>query len=132
MADSWRLFAERQIPVFHTPEPAVAMFAHVSAFHRNQKMLLQTPGPLSDYPAPDVTGARLVIETALGEHRDVLSEMESKAVLAAFRIPIARAVRVHSPEEAMLVSQESGFPVAMKIDSICFSINSGINSQADT
>jgi acetyltransferase len=115
--ESWRLFSEQRIPAFRTPEPAVAMFAHVSAFHRNQKMLLQTPGPLSDYPAPDVAGARFVIETALGEHRTVLSEMESKAVLAAFRIPIARAVRVHSPDEAMLVAQESGFPVAMKIDS---------------
>jgi len=117
LAASWRLLAERRIPAFHTPEPAVAMFAHVSAFYRNQKMLLQTPGPLSDYPAPDVAGARLVIETALGEHRVVLSEMESKAVLAAFRVPIARAVRVHSPDEAMLVAQEFGFPVAMKIDS---------------
>ena len=117
VAGSWRLFAERRIPVFRTPDPAVAMFAHVSAFHRNQKMLLQTPGPLSDYPAPDLAGARLVIETALGEHRAVLSEMESKAVLAAFRIPIARAVRVHSGDEAMLVAQEFGFPVVMKIDS---------------
>jgi len=117
LAESWRLLAQRRIPAFHTPEPAVAMFAHVSAFYRNQKMLLQTPGPLSDYPAPDVAGARLVIETALGERRVVLSEMESKAVLAAFRVPIARAVRVHSPDEAMLVAQEFGFPVAMKIDS---------------
>jgi len=117
LAESWRLLAGQRIPAFRTPEPAVAMFAHVSAFHRNQKILLQTPGPLSDYPAPDVAGARLVIEAALGEHRDVLSEMESKAVLAAFRVPIARAVRVHSPEEAMLVAQEFGFPVAMKIDS---------------
>jgi len=117
LAESWRLLAAERIPAFRTPEPAVAMFAHVSAFYRNQKMLLQTPGPLSDYPAPDVAGARLVIETALGEHRDVLSEMESKAVLAAFRVPIARAVRVHSPDEAMLVAQEFGFPVAMKIDS---------------
>jgi acetyltransferase len=117
VAESRRLFARQRIPAFRTPDPAVTMFAHLSAFYRNQKMLLQTPGPLSDHPAPDVAGARLVIETALGERRAVLSEMESKAVLAAFRIPIAKAVRAHSPDEAMLLAQELGFPVAMKIDS---------------
>jgi len=117
VAGSLRLFSEKQIPAFRTPEPAVEMFAHVSAFYRNQKMLLQTPGPLSDYPAPDVAGARVLIESALAEHRTTLSEMESKALLAAFRIPIAKAVRTHSAEEAMLIGQEFGFPVVMKIDS---------------
>jgi len=54
---------------------------------------------------------------ALAERRTVLSEMESKAVLAAFHVPIAKAARVHSPNEAMLIAQETGFPVVMKIDS---------------
>lgn len=117
IAKSWRFFAEHQIPAFRAPDPAVEMFAHVSAFHRNQKMLLHTPGPLSDYPAPDIAGAQMVIEAALAEHRTTLSEMESKAVLAAFQVPIAKAMRTHSPDEAMLTAQEIGFPVVMKIDS---------------
>ena len=93
------------------------MFAHLSAFYRNQKLLLQAPGPLSPHPEPDIAGARLVIEAALAEHRTMLSEMEAKAVLAAFRVPIAKAVRVHSANEAMIVAEETGFPVVMKIDS---------------
>jgi acetyltransferase len=117
VAESRKLLAAHGIPTFRTPDPAIEMFAHVSAFHRNQKLLLQTPGPLSHHPEPDVSGARLVIESALGERRTVLSEMESKAVLAAFHVPIAPAVRVHSAAEAMLVAQETGFPVVMKIDS---------------
>ena len=111
------LFAERGIPTFRTPDPAIEMFAHLSAFYRNQKLLLQAPGPLSPHPEPDIAGARLVIEAALAEHRTVLSEMEAKAVLAAFRVPIAKAVRVHSANEAMLIAEETGFPVVMKIDS---------------
>ena len=117
VAESRRFFAERGIPTFRTPEPAIDMFAHVSAFHRNQKILLQAPGPLSPHPEPDMAGARLVIEGALAEHRTVLSEMEAKAVLAAFRVPVARAVRARSADEAMLVAEETGFPVVMKIDS---------------
>ena len=117
VAEARRLLAAHGIPTFRTPDPAIEMFAHVSAFYRNQKILLQTPGPLSHHPEPDVAGARLVIESALAERRTVLSEMVSKAVLAAFHVPIANAVRVHSANEAMLVAEQTGFPVVMKIDS---------------
>ncbi|OGA96464.1 MAG: GNAT family N-acetyltransferase [Betaproteobacteria bacterium RIFCSPLOWO2_12_FULL_66_14] len=112
------LFREARIPTFRAPEPAVDMFAHISSYYRNQRMLLQTPGPLSEQvAAPDLEGARLVIEGALAERRSVLSEIESKALLAAFHIPIARTVLARSAHEALLLAQETGFPVAMKIDS---------------
>ncbi|HSE02060.1 MAG TPA: GNAT family N-acetyltransferase [Burkholderiales bacterium] len=117
VARARRLLAAHGVPTFRTPDPAIEMFAHVSAFYRNQRMLLQTPGPLSRLPEPDVAGARLVIEGALAERRTVLSEMESKAVLAAFHVPIAKTVRVQTAGEAVLVAQQTGFPVVMKIDS---------------
>jgi acetyltransferase len=47
----------------------------------------------------------------------VLSESESKALLAAFHIPIARTVLARSAEDAVLAAQELGFPVVLKIDS---------------
>jgi acetyltransferase len=111
------LLAEASIPVFRTPDPAVEMFAHVSSFYRNQRALLQVPGPLSHQTAPDLDAARLIAETALAEHRTILSEMESKALLAAFRIPVAKTAVARSAHEAMLLAAESGFPVALKIDS---------------
>jgi acetyltransferase len=116
-APARRLLAEASIPVFRTPDPAVEMFAHVSSFYRNQRALLQAPGPLSHQRAPDLDAARLIAETALAEHRTILSEMESKALLAAFHIPIAKTAVARSAHEAMLLAGESGFPVALKIDS---------------
>ena len=116
-APARRLLAEAAIPVFRTPDPAVEMFAHVSSFYRNQRALLQAPGPLSHQAEPDLESARLIVETALAERRSILSEMESKALLAAFRIPVAKTAVARSAHEAMLLAGESGFPVAMKIDS---------------
>jgi acetyltransferase len=116
-AQGRRVLHEASIPVFRTPEPAVEMFAHVAAYYRNQRTLLQAPGPLAHQAAPDVKGARLVIDTALAERRNLLSETEGKALLAAFHIPIAQAVLARSARDAMLMAQEMGFPVAMKIDS---------------
>jgi acetyltransferase len=47
----------------------------------------------------------------------VLSSTESKALLAAFRIPVARSVVARDEVEAARLAAEIGFPVAMKIDS---------------
>lgn len=114
---SRQAFNRAGIPNFRTPEPAVEVFSFISAYYQNQKLLLQTPGPIADHSVPDEEGARLLIEGALAEHRKVLSEIESKAILAAFRIPIAKAVVVRSPNEALLIAEEFGFPVVMKINS---------------
>ena len=116
-APARRALSEAGIPVFRTPDPAVEMFSHVSSFYRNQRALLQTPGPLAHQEVPDLDAARLITETALAERRGLLSEMESKALLAAFRIPVAKTAVARSAHEAMLLAGEQGFPVAMKIDS---------------
>jgi len=112
-----RLFKGAGIPVFRTPEPAVALFGHISAYYRNQQLLMQAPAALADHAAPRLESARLVIETALAEGRRALNEMESKALLAAFRIPIAQTVIARSLSEAMVLAEEIGLPVVMKIDS---------------
>jgi acetyltransferase len=126
-AEARRLLAEARIPVFRTPDPAVQMFGHLSSFYRNQRALLQTPGPLAAQGAPDLEGARVIVDAALAERRAVLSEMESKALLAAFRIPIARTVLARTAHEAMLIAGELGVPVAMKIDSPDITHKSDVN-----
>ncbi len=117
VAESRAMLAHARVPNFRTPEPAVEAFSYISAYYQNQQLLMQTPGPLSDYTMPDVEGARLLIESVLSERRRVLTEMESKALLAAFRIPIAKTMVAYSPNEAIMIAEQLGFPVAMKINS---------------
>lgn len=117
VAESRKLFAHAKKPNFRTPEPAVEVFSYLSDYYQNQKLLMQMPGPLSHHLEPDVEGARMVIEGALQDKRRVLSEMESKAVLSAFHIPAAQTMIARSPNEALLIAQQLGFPVAMKVNS---------------
>jgi acetyltransferase len=117
VAQARAAFDAARIPNFRTPEPAVEVFSYLSAYFHNQHLLLQTPGPLAHRTEPDVEGAALLIEHALAERRKVLSEMESKALLAAFHIPVATAVVARSPNEALLLAEQFEFPVAMKINS---------------
>lgn len=114
---SRELFNRAKKPSFRTPEPAVEVFSFLSKYYQNQKLLMQVPGPLSHHIEPDTEGARMVIESALQERRKILSEMESKALLSAFHIPVAKTLVARSPNEALQIALELGFPVAMKINS---------------
>jgi len=102
---------------FRTPEAAVEAFSYLAAYQRNQRLLRQVPDPLSDRTGVDIEAARSVIDKALDHKRRVLSTMESKAVLQAFRIPVTRTVRATTLLEALAMTEELGFPMVMKIDS---------------
>ncbi len=105
------------LPVFRSPEIAVETFAHLADFYRNQLTLLQAPGPLAASEPPDIGAARAQVGAALAAGRTVLSATESKALLAAFRIPVAHSVVATSEEEAVHAAGVVRYPVAMKIAS---------------
>jgi acetyltransferase len=111
------ILKEAAIPSFRTPEAAVGAFGNLASFYQNQLLLQQTPPPLSTLAKPDIEGARLVIESVLAERRKVLTEMESKALLSAFHIPVTSTMLARSANEAMMIATQLGFPVALKIDS---------------
>ncbi|ODV11779.1 MAG: GNAT family N-acetyltransferase [Rubrivivax sp. SCN 70-15] len=105
------------MPNFRTPEAGVDAFHSIASHYQNQQLLAQTPPPLSELAPPDAEGARLLIEGVLAERRRVLTEMESKALLAAFHIPVTRTMLARSANEAMLIASQLGYPVALKIAS---------------
>ncbi len=107
--------AHADVPGFRTPESAIEGFAYLTTFHHNQQLLLQTPGPTRMDQQPDVAGARLIIDSVLAEQRTVLTELESMALLAAFRIASVHAGLARSPTEALVLAESIGFPVVMKV-----------------
>ena len=110
--------SQNGIPDFTTPERAVEAFSYLAHFDRNQKLLLQTPAPFSDgRKAPDVEGARLIIEGVLGQGRTMLSDTESKAILSAFHIACNPTREAATATEALVAAETFGFPVVMKISS---------------
>ena len=111
-----QIFNNAHIPDFHTLENAVDAFSYLARYNRNQRLLLQTPARLtSGQKPPDSEGARLIIEGVLTEQRKVLTEPESMAVLNAFRIPTVRNAVAHSANEALVIGESIGFPIAMKV-----------------
>jgi acetyltransferase len=134
-----RLFNEARIPNFRTLENAVDAFSYLARYNRNQRLLLQTPARRTrGQPQYDSEGARLIIEGVLKEQRKILTEPESMAVLNAFGIPTVRNAVAHSPNEALVIAESIGFPVALKIMSTDIShksdaggVHLNINSAAE-
>ena len=60
-----QVFREAVVPNYRTPDTAVECIASIVAHHENQQLLLQAPPPLSNTKAPDVDGAKAIIEHAL-------------------------------------------------------------------
>ncbi|MCB0871770.1 MAG: bifunctional acetate--CoA ligase family protein/GNAT family N-acetyltransferase [Thermoleophilia bacterium] len=112
-----RLFAERGIATYETPEDAVAAFMQMVSYRRNQLALLETPPSLHEALTPDVAVARGLIDHVLGEGRRWMTEREAKALLAAYEVPVVATHTVSTPAEAAAVAERSAGPVALKIDS---------------
>src|SRR5690606_41902894 len=112
---SWLRFRAAAIPVCRTPEVAIEAFAAMAAHRRNQVQLLEVPPPRREQDPPDIDAARRIIDATLAERRHVLDALASKAVLAAFRVPVLESARAATADEAAARAREIGFPAAMKL-----------------
>ncbi len=114
-ADARKLFAEHRIPTYETPGQATRAFMHLVSYKRNQQLLMETPPSVSEDYSPDVSEARRLMDAALAEGREWLTEPEAKAVLAAYHIPIVETLSAGTPKEAAQAAEGLGGPVALKI-----------------
>ena len=63
-------------------------YVQIINFCRNQKSLMEIPASVPNDFTPDTNAVRKIINDVLADHRDLLTEPEAKAVLAAYQIPI--------------------------------------------
>jgi len=114
-AEARRLFADRRLPFYDTPEQAVQAFGHLWQYHRNHELLMETPPAVTDLPEDAPAKANAIIDAVLNEGRDVLTEPEASALLAAFGVPVVPARQARDGEEAARLAAELGFPAVVKI-----------------
>jgi acetyltransferase len=109
-----RALHESGIPAFDTPLRAVRGFMHIIEYRRGQRALQRTPPSIPEARS-DTALVRTIVEGALADNRHLLTEPESKRVLAAYGIPIVPTQIVHDAAEAAATAVRLGFPVAVKI-----------------
>lgn len=109
------LAAEAKLPVFRSPENAVAAFGTLAEYRMAQDLLLEVPPPLISAAAPNLALAHHIGLEARRAGRNHLNEIEVAQLLGCFGIPFVRTETATCAEEVLAVAKSIGFPVAIKL-----------------
>ncbi len=109
-------FTAAGFPNFATPENATEALSALSRYRRSQALLMQVPEASGTRSEPDLDTARRIIAEALRRGQSRLTPHQSKAVLAAFHIPVTRTLVARSPQDARAAAEQLGLPVAVKVN----------------
>ncbi len=104
------------IPTFLFPDSAARAFTYMWHYSYNLRALYETP-ELSA-ASVDRKAAQSVFDAARAENRTLLTEYESKQVLAAYAIPVTRTEFAETEDSAAKLATEIGFPVVLKLHSL--------------
>lgn len=117
-----KLLKEGGIPCFAFPDSAASVFARMVKHKNDLRSLYETPSLHDEITlkGSELRGheeAEKIIQKALSENRDLLTEMESKELLKAYNIPVVETIIASSAEEARQAAEKLGFPVVLKLHS---------------
>jgi acetyltransferase len=103
------------IPTFQFPDTAARVFCSMWRYSYALKGLYETPVLAADAAAPDRAQAAAVVQRVRQAGRTLLTEVESKQVLAAYGLPIVPTEIALTEDEAVTQAQAIGYPVVVKL-----------------
>lgn len=120
-----KLLHEAGLPGYSSPEQAVHAFMHLASYESRRELLQETPRALPITWDHDRSRSRQGLLEAIARSPaaansaspNFLSEDDSKALLAAYGIPVSQPVAAGTVDEAVEIARQIGFPVVMKIQS---------------
>ena len=112
-----QILSRAGIPTFAYPDAAVRAFAYMWQYTFRLRGLYETPLPSLEQETgePDRTLAQSLLEKASQEGRTLLTEVESKYLLAAYGIPAVETRLARDEAEAVVCADEIGYPVVLKL-----------------
>lgn len=127
VAQARRQFRDAGVPDYPTPEDAVRAFGFLRRYREHQTELLQTPPARDAQHAMDLPAIHAIADAVLAEGRELLTEPEAKALLAAAGLPVVPTQVVGpSAAEAVAAADAIGYPVVLKILSHAISHKSDV------
>ncbi|HWS16642.1 MAG TPA: bifunctional acetate--CoA ligase family protein/GNAT family N-acetyltransferase, partial [Candidatus Elarobacter sp.] len=108
---------EARIPTFEYPDAAARSFAYMWRYSSNLQALYETPVFTGALPQDGPRCIAEIIAVAVAKNRTVLTEHESKQVLAVYDLPVTPSSLVASVDEAVAAAEMIGYPVVLKLNS---------------
>ena len=111
------ILAKSNVPTYDTPEEAVRTYLYMHKYERNLRSLYETPRELSLEETPPNNNLKVFVRRMSKEGLCVLTDEDSQRFLECYGIPTLRTYVATSVEEALLIANEVGYPLVMKISS---------------
>ncbi|MDL1909768.1 bifunctional acetate--CoA ligase family protein/GNAT family N-acetyltransferase [Chloroflexi bacterium CFX6] len=107
------------VPTFPYPDTAARVFDYMAHYAENLRSLYETPMPIGDEVQDplDREGAAQIVKSARDAGRTILTEYESKLLLASYGIPTVETRIAKTEQEAVEVAEDIGYPVVLKLHS---------------
>ena len=105
------------IPTFQYPDTAARVFNYMAQFSENLKSLYETPVAVGDDVPSFPADAAAILDGARAAGRALLTEFESKRLLASYGIPTVRTEVAASEDDAARLAVEIGYPAVLKLHS---------------
>jgi acetyltransferase len=116
VATGEEILNEVGIPTFAFPDTAARMFNYMWKYSYNLRGLYETPTLRTEgSDAPDRKAAKELIERVRQSGRTILTEFESKQLLATYGIPTVPTFVAKDEKEAVGTAEKIGFPVVLKL-----------------
>jgi acetyltransferase len=116
VAEGARILREAGIPTFAYPDTACVLFNHLWRYDTNLRSLYETPRlPVAPERGEFREEVDQIIADVAAEGRTLLTEYESKKVLAAYGIPITDTELAQTEDEAVAAADAIGYPVVAKL-----------------
>ena len=117
MREGIRILMEKGVAAYQTPEQAIRSFMILVAYARNLKTLYETPKDMPVRFSMDREKLRSEFIASHFNTDSVLSEDVSKILLGKYGIPSTTPYPAETPDDAVRIGEEIGYPVVMKIHS---------------
>ena len=118
VAEGEAILSKAGIPVFPYPDAAAEAFVSTWKHTSNLRDLYETPAAVSGSVLDTKRDlATSIVNQVRASRRTILTEYESKQLLAAYGIPTVRTELAKTPEEAVTRASEIGYPVVLKLHS---------------
>ncbi|SPE53394.1 Acyl-CoA synthetase (NDP forming) [Verrucomicrobia bacterium] len=105
------------IPTYDYPDTAARAFQYMWRYSYNLKALYETPSLHAENHSGDTArvDAEALIQKVRQSGRTILTEFESKQLLAAYGIPTVETLVARTESEAVKLAEKLGYPVVLKL-----------------
>ncbi len=119
IASGEAILNQANIPTFAFPDTAARIFNYMWRYQKRLQSLYETPflPEESEESRQKISDITHLLADVRQTGRTILTEYESKQVLASYGIPTVETRLATSADEAIAIAEEMGYPVVLKLNS---------------